>query len=459
MKTNPISLLLLTITLSVQSAMAGRPSAPSVKMPAMHTADRRPLSMPSMQKMRPVAPPQRAAVPSVRMIKPSVPLVRVARPVVKPSVANAPATILKPAGNGQRINLGAGRGTQTIPAAPVRSGNAAGSGPISGGLHDSLSAMQEGRAAADQLKQMKDLRSGIQQQGLPQGPQDPFSGNSGKGPHGPNQPDTDFGDDTVFTPREPSNPLDHSSEPNAGLTDIRGEAANNSKGTGDGLSARGDRIYRDGVRFFGNCDSSVSSSSGGHTTRSTLCDTGGPNGNVTYAVADGAHGHTFESSATVDGDRTRAATVERGPGGRVVETVAVTTNADGTRHKEITDSEGNVHDMGTGPAEHTTSHSCDRNPEGSSTGGPVNGKHGSLQEQLGLKPIDLLRQPNEEAQSGGTNRMTSGQLRHDQIRPTNGGETPMPGGNRNRVSSNRFGNLTNPAPGFGESTTSGNHKD
>lgn len=103
--------------------------------------------------------------------------------------------------------------------------------------------------------------------------------------------------------------------------------------------------------------------------------------------------------------------------------------------------------------------SCDRNPEGSSTGGPVNGKRGSLQEQLGLKPIDLLRQPTEEAQSGGTNRMTSGQLRHDQVRPTNGGETPMPGGNRNRVSSNRFGNLTNPAPGFGESTASGNPKD
>ena len=513
MKTNPTCLLLLTIALSVQGALAGRPSAPSVKMPALNSVARRPISMPSMQKMRPVAPLQRAAVPSVRMVKPTAPPVRMTRPIappiqlarpavkapvqinpilrtpalvkpiarpnfavnpsarakvpsfppaiarvpsLPPAVQRPPADV-KPAGNGGRINLGTGNGTTISPAAPPPTGNTAGASPIPDGLNESLAGIQEGMAIADQLKQMEDLQFGGLQTGLPEGLQDPFGGNSGNGPQGPSRPDTDFGDDMVFTPREPSNPLDHNSEPGAGLTDIRGGAADSRQGTGDGLSARGDRIYRDGVRFFGNCEPPTSTTSGGHTTRSTVCDTGGPNGPTGYAVSDGDHGHTFERSTTDDGDRSRTTTVERGPGGRVIETVTVTTNADGTRHKEITDANGTVRDMGTGPAQNPNARSCDPNPEGSSTGGPVNGTRGSLQDQLGLKPLDFLRQPKEDEQSGGgTNRMT-GQIGGRQVRPANPNENPAPNTNRNRLPSNRFGNIIN--PGTIDTSTSGNPRD
>lgn len=542
MKTNPTCLLLLTIALGVQGALAGRPGAPSVKMPSMNIAVRQPTSMPSMQKMRPVAPRQRAAVPSARLIKPTAPPIRMTRPLappvrmvkptappvrmtrpiappiqmtrpavkapvqikpilrspalVKPTVrpnlavnpsvrakvpsfppaiakvpslppaVKRPPAIVKPAGNGGPINVDTGNGTPISPAAPAPTGNNAGSSPIPDGLNESLAGIQEGMAIADQLNQMRDLQFGGLQTGLPDGLQDPFGGNSGTAPRGPGQPNTDLDDAMGYSPREPHNPLDRNSRPGTGLTDIRpgayasrdGQESDStvSRSRGRDMSPTGRDLVQGGSRSGDRTSYGRIERSGGSYDLVGVRDTPLNNGDARADTTSVSEHH--DSSGAITGytehrstDGTNGSytdeTVHRDAQGNAQDVVVVEHNGQtNTDTKTVYNPDGSVRSQSRG-----------LHPDDAAANGPVNGTQGSLRDQLGLKPLDFLRQPTEDEQSGGgTNRMT-GQSGGIQVRPANPNENPAPNTNRNRLPSDRFGNIIN--PGTIDTSTGGNPRD
>jgi len=522
MKTNPTCLLLLTIALSVQGTLAARPSAPSVKMPSMNNAVRRPISMPSMQKMRPVAPLQRAAVPSVRMVKPTAPPVRMTRPIAPPiqmtrpavkapvqskpilrtpalvkpiarlnlavnpsarakvpsfppaiakvpslpSAVKRPPAVVKPAGNGGPINVGTGDRTPISPAAPAPSGNTAGSSPIPDGLNESLAGIQEGMAIADQLNQMRDLQFGGLQAGLPEGLQDPFGGNAGSAPRRPGQPDTGLSGDMGYSPREPHNPLDRNSSPGTGLTDIRpgayasrdGQESDStvSRSRGRDMSPTGRDLVQGGSRSGDRTSYGRIERSGGSYDLVGVRTTPLNNGD-TRPVGTSVYEHHDSSGAITGYTETRRGgetngnytdeTVHRDAEGNAQDVVVVEHNGQtDTDTKTVYNPDGSVRNQSRG-----------LHPDDNAVNGPVNGTQGSLRDQLGLKPLDLLRQPKEDEQSGGgTNRMT-GQSGGIQVRPANPNENPAPNTNHNRLPSNRFGNIIN--PGTIDTSTGGNPRD
>lgn len=493
MKTHPICLLLLTIALSVEGSIAERPNVATRQMPSANAAVRRPASMPNIQRAPITAPLQLSVIPSARTINPSVvrpalPAAVPMRPLARPNVAvtpsvrstvpvrpssiakipptaagRFPATNVAPAASGGRINLGTGTGNgrQIAPATPTPRGNIAGNGPLPEGLHGSLNDLREGMAVADQLKQMQDLRLA----GVTDSLRDSFGGSWGNAPGRPGKPNIDLNPDTPFSPREPQNPLNQNSKPGGGFRcgttgSARYQESDStvSRSRGRDMSSTGLDLVRGGARDGDHVNFGRRSNADGSYDLIGVRTSGLNNGDNRPASTSVSEHH--DSNGVITGytetrrsDGTNGSytdeTVHRDASGDAQDVVVVEHNGQtNTDTKTVYNPDGSVR---------STTLGCGRDPDGSSIGGPVNGTSGSLQDQLGLKPVDLLRQPAEDENSGGTNRMT-GQLGGRQVRPGNPDETPMPGANRNRLPGNHFGNIVNPGPAWSEST-SGNPKD
>lgn len=261
-----------------------------------------------------------------------------------------------------------------------------------------------------------------------------------------------------FTPRTPTAPGHISRNLGGnGLTDIRSSATNGQKGSGHGsrpmssfgrgLSASGPRVGR---VFYGNDGNNRSSSS----------DSGVGNGGMhtTTEHRDG-RGHTVgytDSWSTADEAGSRHTTDTYGANGEFTGSETVFEFLDGSiqsksvaqdGHVVVTtdDGRGNISQYESAGSGAPGTRTVDRNPaEGASLGGPVGPGAAAI---TGLAPLDLLRQREEGAATGGTNTMTHGRIRANHVNPGSGNDmVPFAGAKRNNIGS-QIGGLAGPTTG------------
>jgi hypothetical protein len=279
------------------------------------------------------------------------------------------------------------------------------------------------------------------------------SGIRGTTPNGPAGPDLRFGKEgpaNGFQGRDLNNPLDRAG---TGLTDIRGSSDKGRHGTrrdsgafssfGLGLATRGEHTSTTHIRTEGNnIIGSSYTADGVHVTVEFRDD----RGRTTSYTDTWFHQTPTGSVRTVDTYDSH---------GRSTGSETIITNDDGSIQSKSVDENGNVlvterdSEGNVTQYEVEATEPCDRSNGDIAMGGPIGPTVGDV---IGMRPDDLLRQYPEGQSRGGENRMTSGNLRQDQVRPD---ANPNSGSLRNRVPVNPFGTISNPGPATGGGTGGG----
>lgn len=389
------SILLLALAASAHPISAAKPALPAVTTLKPATSVFKPaFTVPVTPAARPL--PKPGSAPSSLLSQGRLPSVTPPRQITPPVPSRAtsvPRAV--PSGVVNRLSPAVGNRNPGIQSTPLPGGMNA--------RH--LAGLREGLDVSNNLREMEAIRHA-----LPEGVRQ--FGHIGNKPQGPGKPNLDIGAsaDSGFTGREIRNPLDRSSKPGAGLTDIRGAASGSRRASGgdsDGSTSLGPSSSRDsnGVRHSYNPRSETSGSVHHYSPD------GKYQGRSDYELdASAAGGHTTTHYDS-DGQQTSTVRVDSLGGGVEQKTVSY---PDGVAVTTRTDDPD---------AEKPGARSCGINPaEGGSLGGPVNGTGPSVNDVSGLVPLDLLRQFAEGRQTGGgSNRMTSGPLNANQVcRPLGG---------------------------------------
>lgn len=441
MKTNV--LLLLALSIGTHTVHAGKPtlSGPAlrqagaaIKVPTIKTPS---IKVPAI---RPAAPAAGRSSSASRHLD--------CYPAGQfPSAARKPA----PAISGSRSTLPIGTG--------LKNPTVSGGGRLPGFGANQGAALRQGMELANGLKEMGQLRS-VFPQGFAMPGGTASGGSKGRGI------DLSLDGGSFNSPRNVTNPLDRNRD--GGLTDIRGGAEGSRKGTGHGsrpMSSFGRDLATSGPRngsvtytTSGNSRYAGSSYDQGEHVTGEHRDGNGRTTGYTDAWVTTETGGTRRTTDTYNSDGSFAGSetvIENDDGSSQSKSVA----ADGSVVVTERDQDGNVtqyESAGSGPP---AARSCDRSGGDISNGGPVNGNGPSVAAAAGLTSLDLLRQTAEGGSTGGTNRMTSGQLGSNQVRPIGPDATTSSGGPGHRIAVDSFGTISNPSPTGGGDAGSGQRPD
>lgn len=303
-----------------------------------------------------------------------------------------------------------------------------GSKPDAGLRGQNSAAMRQGFAAAKDLRGMNQVRNATP------GTKGGAYGIGPKPQEKTSAPDLSLNGDRNSSSRTVGNPLDRSRDDGRGFTDLRGSSNRSRQGQQqDGGKDGRDPEHGNNVSPPADRHGNNTPSSGSEFV-STSRDTVGNSGSTTHTT-------TWHDKDT----------------GEVIGQTVERKSPDGTLTRDGYEANGDriFHEVTPPSRRHT-----DRNPEGSSTGGPVNGNGPSVLASSGLQSIDLLRQLAEGGNSNGGNQMTSGKISSSHVRPGDPNSPTSNGGPvRNRVAANRFGTISNPGTVTGGSATGGDRPD
>ena len=303
--------------------------------------------------------------------------------------------------------------------------------PLSGIDAGKADALRNGREMSNGLNAMNELRHSGLRDNLPEGLKNPLETNNSGGPSGPADPRTP----STGYARTPMAPAHTSPWSGGGLTDVRGGSDGSRKGT----PASADDLTRSTQRVT-ESSSRLTFGSGSQSTAS------GP----VRVTRDEESGEFVATQTGTDsnGNQTRVDVIENtDDDGHVTGTTEIVTRSDGESASQrtiIRDSSGAILSDKTEKTNQGT-RSIDRSTGDIATGGPVGPGAAAV---TGLVPVDLLRQPTGNEQSGGTggtftvDQMTGGR----QVRPSGGEANTGIGGNQNPVPVNRDASIVNPGP-------------
>lgn len=368
--------------------------------------------------------PRQAPPPTVPVKNATRPSVSTFKPAARNSIATKPGSLTR------------------NPPAGVRSDVP----NVHGGMDPSLaSALAAGREIANGLKSLNSLRgsiSGLREFG------DVFHqpGNGGSGSRGNVTDPFASGSGSVGN-REVKNPLDRFSSGRP--RDIRGDMSNSRKGDGTtGLSRTGDAVLADETSMASGRD-------GTHTpVESTTHENGDVTASTTTTTRDGSttsvevteHSDGSGTTTTTHGNDGRTDTItvtRRDSTGEVLWSSTDSVHEGGKQHRVTRDGSGRV----TSDVTEYFSRSSRPRPDPSEGGSVAGPAAPSAKRASGLVPLDLLRQfANGESSNGGTNYLVRG-IGGRQVNPGRDGGSSGP---TNRVKTDIFGTISNPASHGGE---------
>ncbi len=412
----------------------------------------------------PIAQPSRPSAAATRVVKPQSSLPNAVRKpstqsssAAKPSHSLQPSTVNKLPSNKQpsindqargmvRTATSGSQSTVGKKPNPTRSQS---NGQIGSAAQDRLGALDQdalhhGREVANGLRELDAIRQslpdGVREFGIP--------GNASQGSSVPGLQFGEEGEATGFQGRDIQNPLDRFG---SGMTDIRGSRDRSRQGNRSSLprlSSFGNQLATSGpntspveVERNGNDVYGFASTEGGgnHIT----IDHYNERGNLV------GHSDRWVSSTPDAGVRTVDVYDERG---QFVSSETIVNYNDGSTVSKAVAADGSVVVTSSDANGEVTQYTveCDRSNGDIAMGGPIGPTVGQW---IGMDMIDLVRQFVEgESTSGGENRMTSGTLGSQHVRPD---ANPNSGSQRNRVRVDSFGTISNPGPATGGGTGGG----